>query len=215
MKFDRKHHRFPALFAPVTGLFALGGLLGAAGLAVAAVEDGWKLWQFGENERYELMMTDYSSGDAKPVGMILDLSPAKEPAADGERQVNVSYTTTTAVPLSELGPETAFGGAAGFGMGPAMMLMMNPMVGFMDQMTLAVGEKMALFGAGRIEITGKEKLAGIEGFVCKFFGPKQEDEPLQFEWVVNPDLAMPLRSVTYDGEGNKTWEIVLQKYEKR
>lgn len=206
--------RFEALLAPVTGLFALGGLLGAAGVSVF-VQEGWKPWQFGENERYELVMTDWSSGEAKVVGMVLDLSPAKQAAGDGERQVEVSYTTKVAVPVSELGPQTAFGGAAGFGMGPAM-LMLNPMAsGFMDQMTLAVGEKMSLFGAGRIEITGKEELAGIEGFVCKFFGPKQQDEPLQFEWVVHPDLAMPLRSVTYDDQGNKTWEIVLTKYQKR
>ena len=57
--------RVPALFAPFSGLVALAGLLGAAGLAVTAAEEGWKPWQFGENERYELVMTDWSSGDAK------------------------------------------------------------------------------------------------------------------------------------------------------
>ena len=185
-----------------------------AGAAALAVREGWKPWQFGTNELYELRMIDHSTPDSRPMGLVLDITPAE--ARGGAEQVTVSYTTKVEMPASELGPETAFGGAlgAGFGMGPAMLLM-NPMItAFMGEMNLAVGEKMAMFGMGRIEITGKQEIAGMEGFVCKFFGPKEQNEPLQFEWVLHPDLALPLESITYDSEGNKTWEIQLVRYEK-
>ena len=186
-----------------------------AGSAALVVREGWKPWQFGKNELYELRMIDHSSADARPLGLELDIRPAE--ARDGAEQVTVRYATEVVIPAAELGPETAFGGAlgAGFGMGPAMLLM-NPMItGFMGDMNLAVGEKMSLFGLGRIEITGKKEIAGVEGFACKFFGPKEQNEPLQYEWVLNPDLAMPLESITYDSEGKKTWEIQLVRYEKR
>jgi hypothetical protein len=187
----------------------------AAGSAALAVREGWKPWQFGTNELYELRMIDHSSPDARPLGFELDIRPAE--ARDGAEQVTIRYTTEIVVPAAELGPETAFGGAlgAGMGMGPAMLLM-NPMItAFMGEMNLAVGEKMSLFGTGRIEITGKKEIAGLEGFVCKCFGPKEQNEPLQYEWVLHPDLALPLESITYDSEGKKTWEIRVERYEKR
>lgn len=191
------------------------GGAGSAGAVALSVREGWKPWQFHTNELYELRMIDHSSSDARAMGLVLDITPAE--ARGGAEQVTVSYTTKVEVPVSELGPETAFGGAlgAGFGMGPAMLLM-NPMItAFMGEMNLAVGEKMAMFGLGRLEVTGKQEIAGVEGFTCKFFGPKEQNEPLQFEWVLHPDLALPLESITYDSEGKKTWEIQLVRYEKR
>lgn len=192
---------------------ALAGSL-SAGRAPTVRDEGWKPWQFGTNELYELRMVDRSDAAATPVGLVLDIRP--EAAKDGLDQVSVSYTTRVQMPASELGPQTAFGGAfAGIGLGPAMLLMNPMMVGFMDQVELKVGEKMALFGAGRIEVTGTKEIAGYEGFVCKFFGPKQQNEPLQFECTVHPDLAIPLESITYDTSGQTTWEIQLVRYEKR
>ena len=192
----------------------LAGLLGAAAPGLVRAAQGWKPWQFGTNEHYEFTIHDHTNPEAKPVGVVLDLRPAGA-SEGGEELVTVSYTTATDVPASELGPQTAFGGAAGMGMGLGLMLI-NPMiVAFMDQVTLEVGEKMALFGAGRIEVTAREEIAGVEGFVCRYLGPKEQGEPLLGEWVVHPDVAIPLRSVTYDAQGKKAQEIVMTRFQKR
>ena len=183
-------------------------LLATTAVALA-IEEGWKPWQFKTNEVYELRVMDHNGRDAKPTHFVLDIAPG-----EGEGMVQVSYTTRTQMKASELGAQTAFGGMAS-GMGAGLAMMINPMaMGFMEQLDLAVGEKMALFGAGHIEVTGKETIAGVEGFVCKMFGPKNQDSPLQSEWVVNPDLAIPLRSVTYN-RGKKGFEVELVRYESR
>lgn len=203
--------RFLSLLVPFS--FATG-----ATALVLQDDAGWKPWQFQVGETYEFRMTDHSRPDQAPIQLVLDLAPSEVQGKDGAKQVAVSYTTTVLVKESELGPQTAFGGGAGaLAMGPAM-LMLNPMItGFADQLTLEVGEKMALFGAGRIEITEKVKVAGIEGFLCKMYGPKQQEQAgaLQFEWVVNPEIAAPLKSVTYDRKGQKTMEFELVSYSKR
>lgn len=200
-----------------TKLLAACAFLLCAPLAFAFLPpQTWKPWQFQGDELYEMRVVNHSGRGDAPDAMtiVLDIAPTEETGPGGEEQVTVSYTTRVAMPKSDLGAQTVFAGAAGLGMGPAFLIMNPMMTGFMDQVELAVGEKMALFGMGRIEVTGKEEIAGLEGFVCEMFGPKEQDEPLQFEWVVHPDLAVPLRSVTYD-RGKKTFEVELLRHERR
>lgn len=187
----------------VIALFSLASLTFAARLAQAT----WEPWKFSKNETYEIRLTNLESDD-EPLTIVLDISPGASPDT-----VVVSHTTRVTMPASDLGPNTAFGGLA-MGMAPSLVIL-NPLVAtFMNQVELEVGTKTALMGMGKIEVTGKETIAGREGFVCKMFGPKQQDSPLQFEWVVDPELALPLRSVTYD-QGKKTMEAELVRYEKR
>ncbi len=83
----------------------------------------------------------------------------------------------------ELGPETAFGLMGSYGIS-LNMLVINPAYGFFfSQMNLKVGEKMNFFGAGIIKVTGKEKIAGREGFVCQLF-QADEEEKMIAEWVM-------------------------------
>jgi ATP-dependent RNA circularization protein (DNA/RNA ligase family) len=91
------------------------------------------------------------------------------------------------------------------------MLVINPAYGFFfSQMDLKVGEKMNFFGAGIIKVIGKQKIAGREGFVCQLF-QADEEEKMIAEWVIDPDLALPLRSKIFD-DNELQGQIELVKY---
>jgi hypothetical protein len=55
-----------------------------------------------------------------------------------------------------------------------------------------------------------EEMAGRSGFVCQLFDSEEEDKMLA-EWVIDPELALPLRSKTYGDDGIEG-EIELLKY---
>lgn len=80
-----------------------------------------------------------------------------------------------------------------------------------SQLELQVGEKMSFYGQGIIEVVGTETIAGRNGYVCRYT-EKSEDELLA-EWVIDPDLALPLRSKMYDG-GEMMGQIELLVYEE-
>ena len=110
----------------------------------------------------------------------------------------------------KLGPEAAFGlwGVYGISLN---MLVINPAYGFFfSQMDLKVGEKMNFMGAGIIKIIGKEKIAGREGFVCQLFQADEEDKMVA-EWVIDPELALPLRSKVFEDD-ELQGQIELIKY---
>ena len=77
-------------------------------------------------------------------------------------------------------------------------------------MDLKVGEKMNFFGAGIVKVIGKEKIAGREGFVCQLF-QADEEEKMMAEWVIDPELALPLRSKIFE-DGELQGQIELVKY---
>ncbi|MBU1291843.1 hypothetical protein KJ898_08645, partial [bacterium] len=57
---------------------------------------------------------------------------------------------------------------------------------------------------------GKEKIAGREGFVCQFFQADEEEKMLA-EWVIDPELALPLRSKIFE-DNELQGQIELVKY---
>ncbi len=184
------------------------------GYAAPRLAEGWKPFSFQGTERFEYKLVTHQRGQKpKESGMILELDKSEQKSDAGAELVKLSYTTQHWVEKDKLqGPNAlASFGLAG-GMAPSFFFM-NPMItGFSEQMDFEVGEKMSLFGAGKVEITAKETVAGVEGFVCKMFGPKAQNEPLQFEWVVNPEVALPLRVLTYQN-GELSSEMHLVSYE--
>jgi hypothetical protein len=185
------------------GLFLLG--LGQLGWA-----QKWQPYQFKGNERFEYKIIWNENEEPVEITYILDIKIDPEKSQEGAEVYEVSYTTKGTLTKDKLGQETAFGlwGAYGISLN---MLVINPAYGFFfSQMDLKVGEKMSFFGAGIIKITGMEEIAGRSGFVCQLFSPEEEDKMLA-EWVIDPELALPLRSKTYGDDGIEG-EIELLNY---
>ena len=167
----------------------------------------WEPYQFKGNEYFEYKIL---LEDEQEATYILDIKESSEKSKSGEEVFEVSYTTKGTLTKDELGAETAFGlwGVYGISLN---MLVINPAYAFFfSQMDLKVGEKMNFFGAGIIKVIGKEKIAGREGFVCQLFHADEEDKMIA-EWVIDPDLALPLRSKIFD-DNELQGQIELVKY---
>ena len=185
----------------LVGLFLLG-----VGQVVWAGK--WQPYQFKGNEyfEYKILLEE----DEQEATYILDIKKSSEKSTSGEEVFEVSYTTKGTLTKDELGAETAFGlwGVYGISLN---MLVINPAYAFFfSQMDLKVGEKMNFFGAGIIKVIGKEKIAGREGFVCQLFQADEEDKMLA-EWVIDPELALPLRSKIFE-DNELQGQIELVKY---
>jgi len=185
------------------GLFLFGvGQLGWA--------EKWQPYQFKGNERFEYKIIWNENEEPVEITYILDIKIDPEKSQKGEEVYEVSYTTKGTLTKDKLGQETAFGLGGAYGIS-LNMLVINPAYGFFfSQMDLKVGEKMSFFGAGIIKVTAMEEIAGRSGFVCQLFSPEEEDKML-VEWVIDPELALPLRSKTFGEEGIEG-EIELLNY---
>ena len=187
----------------LAGLFLLG-----IGQVVWA--EKWEPYQFKGNEYFEFKILLQEDEETKDSIYILDIKESSEKSASGEKVYEVSYITKGTLTKDELGPETAFGLMGSYGIS-LNMLVINPAYGFFfSQMDLKVGEKMNFFGAGIIKVIGKEKIAGREGFVCQLF-QADEEEKMIAEWVIDPDLALPLRSKIFE-DNELQGQIELVKY---
>jgi len=185
------------------GLFLFGvGQLGWA--------EKWQPYQFKGNERFEYKIIWNENEEPVEITYILDIKINPEKSQEGAEVYEVSYTTKGTLTKDKLGQETAFGLGGAYGIS-LNMLVINPAYGFFfSQMDLKVGEKMSFFGAGIIKVTAMEEIAGRSGFVCQLFSPEEEDKML-VEWVIDPELALPLRSKTFGEEGIEG-EIELLNY---
>ena len=183
------------------GLFLLG-----IGQVVWA--EKWEPYQFKGNEyfEYKILLEE----DEQEATYILDIKESSKKSTSDEEIFEVSYTTKGTLTKDELGPETAFGLWGSYGIS-LNMLVINPAYAFFfSQMDLKVGEKMNFFGAGIIKVIGKEKIAGREGFVCQLF-QADEEEKMIAEWIIDPDLALPLRSKIFE-DNELQGQIELVKY---
>ena len=173
----------------------------------------WEPYQFEGNEKYEFEITYFDNGEPVNSFYTIDIKNSGTKDSNGEELFDVSYTTTGKVAKSELGAQTAFGlNAYGFSISMAFL---NPMYAmFFAQMELKVGEKMSFFGAGYTEITGKESVAGRDGYICKFYMKDDNgSNELVSEWIIDPDLAFPMKSIVYDN-GEEQSNIILTNYSK-
>ena len=176
----------------------------------SVVQLGWaEKWQFGQfegDERFEFKILWGEDEEKGEVIYILDIKKSKK----GEEVFEVTYTTKGTLTKDELGLETAFGLWGVYGISLSM-LVINPYYTFVfSQMDLKVGEKMNFFGVGIVKVVGKEKIAGREGFVCQLFQADEEDKMIA-EWIIDPDLALPLRSKIFE-DNELQGQIELVKY---
>ncbi|HVE40778.1 MAG TPA: hypothetical protein VNM14_12870 [Planctomycetota bacterium] len=178
------------------------------GAAVAREQEGkkWKPYQFTGDERYEYKVVMMDGDDRKESIFILDVR--KKGEADWD--VTTSYRNT--VKKSVQGAEILMGGM-GMGLSPALFLM-NPLFGaFLEQVELKEGEKMSLFGAGVIKVTKKETVGGRNGFACELYTKQDDKDQLTWSCTVDPELALPIRSVTYES-GKEKYRMDLISYKK-
>jgi len=188
-------------------LFAFAAVLVACFAPSASAQDGtkWKPYQFKGNERYEYKMLIIEGDEKKESGYILDLR--KKGAEDWE----ITSSNRNGVKAAQIGAEHLFGNVGG-ALSPIMFLM-NPLYGaFIEQVELKEGEKMSLFGAGVIKVGAKEKIGGREGWNCKLYTKMEDKDVLTWEWTVDPELGLPIKSITYaDGKEKTRCELVSYK----
>lgn len=175
---------------------------------------GWEPYNFSGDEKYEFEITYFENDGPKTGFYGIEINSTSKTDDEGEKLYEVIYTNKGFIPESELGEQTAFGFWSSYGMSLSF-LFLNPMYTMLfQQMEFEVGEKMSFFGAGKAEITGKESIAGRNGYVCKYFQKDEEKgDILVGEWVIDPELAFPLRSVMYDGDVEQS-KIELINYNK-
>lgn len=165
----------------------------------------WKPYQFTGNERYEYKATMTDGDEKKELGYILDIRKK------GEEDWDVTWSTRSAMKKTA-GPEVLMGGM-GMGLSPALFLM-NPLFGaFLEQVELKEGEKMSLFGAGMVKVTKKETVGGRTGFICELYTKQDDKEQLTWSCTVDPELALPIRSITFEG-GKEKQRMDLVAYKK-
>ena len=190
--------------------FIIALLIGLLLLGIGQVvwAEKWEPYQFKGNEyfEYKILLEE----DEQEATYILDIKESSKKSTSGEEVFEVIYTTKGTLTKDELGPETAFGLWGSYGIS-LNMLVINPAYAFFfSQMDLKVGEKMNFFGAGIVKVIGKEKIAGREGFVCQLFQADEEDKMIA-EWIIDPDLALPLRSKIFE-DNELQGQIELVKY---
>lgn len=177
-----------------------------------ALAGGWQPYGFKEAASYKYRIANHAGGETTELVYTLALQPTDK-TVNGQKLWKVATTNERFVPEGELEAAGIFGLDSVLGVLPTLMLghpLFSSMVG---EMELKVGEKMSFFGAGRAEVVGKEKVAGVEGFVCHLFMKQDDGEQKVAELVVNPDLPLPLRSRTFE-DGELRFEMELIEYRK-
>lgn len=164
----------------------------AASSRVAPPDQGtkWQPFRFQGDERYDYkLVTDDGSETPKENGFGLDIR--KKEGGD----FDVTWSIRSTVKKDELSDQ---GLLMGFANAAPAWTIMNPMYAmFVNDLELKEGEKMSVFGAGTVKVTGKETFGGRTGFICQFFQKAGDKEELVWEWTVDPELALPLKSITY------------------
>ncbi|MBS3793065.1 hypothetical protein KGY77_10545, partial [Candidatus Bipolaricaulota bacterium] len=164
----------------------------------------WEPFDFRGNESYSFEVTwEGSEGEESSIYEFRILE-------DKDGGYTVRFISEVKLSSSdELTGDLVYGAWSGYGV-PIGYLLVNPIYTMMfGELDLKVGEKMSFYGQGRMEVVGTETVAGRKGFLCKLTG----DEGLMGEWVIDPDLALPLRSKMYEPSGFDG-AVELLKYER-
>lgn len=174
----------------------------------------WKADQQLRAMAYTMKVTTYDRRGRTTEGVLgLDVRPTEKVDAAGKVLWSVKTTQERlADPDSLKGaglvhglPGGLMGGLTGVSMQAAMYK------GFLSQLELAEGEKLAVFGGMLLKVTGKETIAGIEGYVVKVFRTQNDQETLLSEMVLNEDIPVALRSRNYSKDKLQS-EVVLLSF---
>ncbi|MFP4202237.1 MAG: hypothetical protein ACLFSX_04735 [Candidatus Acetothermia bacterium] len=191
---NRKNQIIAVLLVMVSLVFMIVNTYGAT----------WEPFDFRGNESYSFEVTwEGSEGQESSIYELRILE-------DEDGGYTVRYISEVKLSSSdELSGDLLYGSWSGYG-APIGYLLVNPIYSMMfSELDLQVGEKMSFYGQGRMEVVGTETVAGKEGFLCQLSG----DEGPMGEWVIDPDLALPLRSKMYESSGFDGG-VELVKYER-
>ncbi len=173
----------------------------------------WQPFQFKADERYDMKATINQFGKIEETTFILELKETDQVNADGEPLSEVSFTTKNLVALGSFNEEESMNLMSNYGMS-LTLLVMNPMYSFIfDDLDLLVGEKMSLYGAGIVKVTTTENISGRQGYVCQLYIEQDGEDILNSEWVIDPELAIPLRSRVFE-EGGYCVELLVTDYQR-
>ena len=163
--------------------------------------ESWVPFKFKGNEMYEYNI-ERQEDDKTSAIYSLKIEEIKG------GKFRVEYSTRMEVERSNFNEQTAFGFLGSYG--PLNFMFFNPMYKMLfEQLKLKVGEEMSYYGQGLMKVLGKENIAGRTGYICRLF---DSDGSPVFEWVIDPELALPIRSTKLDEEVVEG-ETILLKYE--
>jgi hypothetical protein len=176
-----------------------------AGLITVAFAAKWKPYQFKESELYQYKITAVEKGKERSAIYSIRIKPA------GEGMVEVTYSTTGKFPKSKLGAGTAWGYWGSWGGASLSMIAMNPAFSaFLTQLDIKEDATWSM-GPMKLKVTGKETVAGREGFIVKMFMNEGEGDKVKCEWTVDTSLALPLKSKFF-GDRKESYSMELTKY---
>ena len=164
----------------------------------------WEPFEFRGNESYSFEVTwQGSEGEESSLYEFRILE-------DNDGGYTIRFISEVKLSSSdELTGDLVYGAWSGYGV-PIGYLLVNPVYSMMfGELDLKVGERMSFYGQGKMEVVGTETVASRKGFLCKLTG----EEGLMGEWVIDPDLALPLRSKMYEPSGFDG-AVELVKYER-
>jgi hypothetical protein len=188
----------------------LAGLF-VAGTWQVALAAKWQPYQFKGDERFEYKVIWEVRKEKKEATYILDIKKGGKKTTEGGEVFEVSYTTRSTLKKEELGQGAAFGLWGTYGIS-LNALVLNPLYSiYLTRVDLKAGEKMSFYGAGTVKVSGKQKVAGREGFLCQLFQARKDVEELAAEWIIDPELALPLRSKVFR-KGKVESQAELIKY---
>lgn len=169
----------------------------------------WEPYKFRGNEKYEYRIFYNQSGKKVTAHFGLEIRKTGKTDENGQPLFEVTYTTRGTLPADKLGPEAAFGLWGVYGIS-LPILVLNPAYSFFfSQMELAVGEKMSFYGAGLVKVTGRQSIAGVNAYVCELY--QQENKKMAEYWI-DPDLALPAKSIVWNEDGAVQFEMELTHY---
>ena len=172
---------------------------------------GWQPYDF-KPSKYEYQIIQHDRKGLQESFYELEIKRIERENKEGEETYEVLYSTHGEIPGSKLGVESAYG-LWNFNGASLTTLMLNPAYAYLfSEITLEVGASQSFLGAGTMKIRGKQTVGGHEGFLCELYHSDGGTERLSASWVINPTLALPLRSITYDKEAKVTTEITLLSY---
>ncbi|HKL12176.1 MAG TPA: hypothetical protein VJ907_01070 [Halanaerobiales bacterium] len=169
----------------------------------------WHPFEFKGTEKFNYLIKIYEGEElSQEMEYIVELNPTDETNKSGEKLYEVSYTRKDHISESRLGDQIFFG-YSGFEMiGFFINPMYYPMISDLD---IEVGEKALIYGIGKVNITGKEKVYGREGFVCELYSTGDEEQ-LMAIFIIEPKISMPLKVTVYNDIGEINSEVSLVEY---
>lgn len=201
------------------GLVVVVAMMVIAACARTAPAQVWSPFVFEGNQRYEYQVRTYeydydqSPLETREYAYILEIRDLNSLSADGEPLYEVTTATRGPKTASQLAEELQWGGLAALLSGGFMLG--NPFeFQMLQQLDFEVGERLSLFGMGRLVVVEEVAVAGRQGLLVRYEAGDASDRRLTSEWIVDPRLPLPLAVRTYLEDGMLGSETTLQKHER-